>query len=113
MEENGTFIVQVVVPHLTESYSSSADPPEASIPVCTLKNFPYAIEHTIQWARDWFEGEFVHNAENINSYLKKENFLDVSPIVLAIRDNCFPSMHSESRFPWNVLLPCVFACLLP
>ena len=40
--------VQVVIPNLTESYSSSQDPPEKSIPVCTLKNFPYEIEHTIQ-----------------------------------------------------------------
>ena len=40
--------VQVVIPHMTESYSSSQDPPEKSIPVCTLKNFPYEIEHTIQ-----------------------------------------------------------------
>jgi len=40
--------VQVVLPHLTESYSSSQDPPEKSIPVCTLKNFPNAIEHTLQ-----------------------------------------------------------------
>merc|ERR1719359_317698 len=43
--------VQVVVPRLTESYGSSRDPPEKSIPVCTLKNFPNAIEHCIQWAR--------------------------------------------------------------
>lgn len=39
---------QVVLPHLTESYSSSNDPPEKSIPLCTLKSFPNAIEHTIQ-----------------------------------------------------------------
>ena len=39
---------QVVIPDLTESYSSSSDPPEKSIPICTLKNFPNAIEHTIQ-----------------------------------------------------------------
>lgn len=24
--------------------------------MCTLKSFPYVIEHTIQWARDAFEG---------------------------------------------------------
>lgn len=40
--------VQVVIPKLTESYSSSQDPPEKSIPICTLKNFPNAIEHTLQ-----------------------------------------------------------------
>ncbi|EAL72486.1 ubiquitin activating enzyme E1 [Dictyostelium discoideum AX4] len=60
---------QVVVPHLTESYSSSRDPPEKGIPVCTLHNFPNAIEHTIQWARDTFEGLFKNNADNVNSYL--------------------------------------------
>ncbi|XP_021237426.1 ubiquitin-activating enzyme E1 Y-like, partial [Numida meleagris] len=40
--------VQVVVPFLSESYSSSQDPPEKAIPICTLKNFPNAIEHTLQ-----------------------------------------------------------------
>ena len=42
------FHLQVVLPRLTESYSSSQDPPEKSIPICTLKNFPNAIEHTLQ-----------------------------------------------------------------
>uniref|UniRef100_A0A8D8LVH5 E1 ubiquitin-activating enzyme n=1 Tax=Cacopsylla melanoneura TaxID=428564 RepID=A0A8D8LVH5_9HEMI len=61
---------QVVVPNLTESYSSSQDPPEKSIPICTLKNFPNAIEHTLQWARDNFEGIFKQAAENAAQYLK-------------------------------------------
>jgi len=39
---------QVILPFKTESYSSSQDPPEKGIPICTLKNFPNAIEHTIQ-----------------------------------------------------------------
>jgi len=41
---------------MTASYSESSDPPEESIPLCTLKNFPHQIEHTIQWARDYFAG---------------------------------------------------------
>jgi len=48
--------VQVIIPHESESYGSSVDPPEPDIPVCTLKNFPYEISHTIQWARDLFDG---------------------------------------------------------
>jgi len=67
--------VQVVVPRLTESYGSSRDPPEKSIPVCTLKNFPNAIEHTIQWARDLFEGYFKQSAEDANAYLSQPDFL--------------------------------------
>merc|ERR1740122_199355 len=31
---------QVVIPKVTESYSSSQDPPEKSIPICTLKTSP-------------------------------------------------------------------------
>jgi len=68
--------VQVVVPHLTESYSSSQDPPEKSIPICTLKNFPNAIEHTLQWARDVFEGEFKQSAENAAHYLGDAKFIE-------------------------------------
>lgn len=43
--------VQVVIPHLTESYSSSQDPPEKETPSCTVKNFPNQIQHTIQVCR--------------------------------------------------------------
>jgi ubiquitin-activating enzyme E1 len=39
---------QVIVPHLTESYGSSQDPPEKETPSCTVKNFPNAIQHTIE-----------------------------------------------------------------
>ena len=46
---------QVVVPFKTENYGASRDPPEKSIPVCTLKHFPNQIDHTLQWAREWFE----------------------------------------------------------
>uniref|UniRef100_V9KCN4 E1 ubiquitin-activating enzyme n=1 Tax=Callorhinchus milii TaxID=7868 RepID=V9KCN4_CALMI len=68
--------VQVVIPFLTESYSSSQDPPEKSIPICTLKNFPNAIEHTLQWARDEFEGLFKQPAENINQYIQDAKFME-------------------------------------
>ena len=63
--------VQTIIPHLTESYRSSQDPPEKSIPVCTLKNFPYMIEHTIQSGRDLFEGLFVNAPKNYLRYKTK------------------------------------------
>merc|ERR1719155_307988 len=67
--------VQVVVPELTESYGSSRDPPEKSIPICTLKNFPNAIEHTIQWSRDQFEGLFQNVPKDVNEYLTEQEYL--------------------------------------
>ena len=73
MLESGTLgtkgNTQVVVPHVTEHYGATRDPPEKSIPVCTLKNFPSKIEHTLQWARDWFEGSFKQAPDEVNAYL--------------------------------------------
>ena len=66
--------VQVVVPHQSESYGSSVDPPEAAIPVCTLKNFPYSISHTIQWGRDLFDGLYVRRPRQVNQYA--QHFID-------------------------------------
>jgi ubiquitin-activating enzyme E1 len=67
---------QVILPHLTESYSSSQDPPEVSFPMCTLKSFPNKIEHTIAWAREIFEGYFVKPAETVNLYLSQPNYIE-------------------------------------
>jgi ubiquitin-activating enzyme E1 len=44
---------QVVYPFLTESYSSSQDPPEKSFPMCTIKSFPNQIDHTIAVRSTW------------------------------------------------------------
>lgn len=64
---------QVIVPHLTESYGSSHDPPEKTIPICTLKHFPNAIEHTLQWAREEFEGLFTQTILNAQLYLQSSS----------------------------------------
>lgn len=60
---------QVILPRLTQSYGETSDPPEEKFAVCTLKNFPYQIEHTIQWARDFFEGNFVENCNECKKFL--------------------------------------------
>ncbi|KAH6659041.1 hypothetical protein BKA67DRAFT_4471 [Truncatella angustata] len=67
---------QVVLPKLTESYSSSQDPPEQSFPMCTLRSFPNNINHTIAWARELFETSFVKSPETVNLYLTQPNYLE-------------------------------------
>lgn len=74
--------VQLIVPKVTSCYNDTQDPPEDSVPMCTLHNFPSMIEHCIEWGRDHFTGYFtaiVQDAqkliENPQSYfveLKKE-----------------------------------------
>lgn len=46
---------QVIIPGASQSYGDSRDQEEKDFKVCTLKNYPYQVEHTIQWARDEFE----------------------------------------------------------
>ena len=93
---------QVIIPRLTESYSSSRDPPEKSIPLCTLRSFPNKIDHTIAWAKSLFQGYFTDSAENVNMYLTQSNFVeqtlkqsgDVKGILESISD-------SLSNRPYN------------
>lgn len=67
--------IQVVLPRITESYSSSQDPPEQSFPMCTLRSFPNRIEHTIAWAKDLFHTYFTGSAEVVNMYLTQKDYL--------------------------------------
>ncbi|XP_070758788.1 ubiquitin-like modifier-activating enzyme 1 [Enoplosus armatus] len=66
----------VVVPYLTESYGPDKSSSNTAIPMCTLKNFPYRIEHTLQWARDQFEGLFKQTPENVNLFLGDAGFVE-------------------------------------
>ncbi|KAF2752999.1 ubiquitin-activating enzyme E1 [Pseudovirgaria hyperparasitica] len=67
---------QVVLPNLTQTYSSSQDPPEKTFPMCTLKSFPHRIEHTIAWAKEMFHTYFTGPAEMVNLYLTMPNYLN-------------------------------------
>ncbi|CZT99417.1 hypothetical protein PFAG_03910 [Plasmodium falciparum Santa Lucia] len=69
--------VQVIIPYLTQSYNDSYDPPEDSIPLCTLKHFPYDIVHTIEYARDIFQGLFYNTPLSIKQFLNdKEEYIN-------------------------------------
>ena len=69
---------QVILPRLTESYSSSQDPPEQSFPMCTLRSFPNKIEHTIAWARDVFQSYFVGPPETVNLYMSQPDYINTT-----------------------------------
>ena len=78
MLESGTLgtkgSTQVVVPGITENYGATRDPPEKSIAICTLKHFPNMIEHTLAWARDWFEEAYKQMPDDARSYLRSPDF---------------------------------------
>lgn len=95
---------QVVLPHLTESYSSSQDPPEQDFPQCTLRSFPNKIEHTIAWAKEKFHQYFVGPPETVNLYLSQPDFVGTTlkqagqeiPTLESLRD--FLVTHKPKNF---------------
>lgn len=110
---------QVVMPFLTESYSDQADPPEESIPLCTLKNFPNQIEHCIEWSRDNFEGYFTSAAQDAkaftanptqwlnevreekNDYSRKNKLEGVSKILKAAEEASWESCVKQARLAFE------------
>ncbi|KAI5663248.1 hypothetical protein M9H77_22571 [Catharanthus roseus] len=60
---------QMVIPHLTENYGASRDPPEKQAPMCTVHSFPHNIDHCLTWARSEFEGLLEKIPAEVNSYL--------------------------------------------
>ncbi|KAG5253997.1 ubiquitin activating enzyme family protein [Salix suchowensis] len=60
---------QMVIPHLTENYGASRDPPEKQAPMCTVHSFPHNIDHCLTWARSEFEGLVEKTPAEVNAYL--------------------------------------------
>eukprot|EP01023_Acetabularia_acetabulum_P053882 TRINITY_DN6048_c0_g2_i4.p1 TRINITY_DN6048_c0_g2~~TRINITY_DN6048_c0_g2_i4.p1 ORF type:complete len:421 (-),score=76.88 TRINITY_DN6048_c0_g2_i4:81-1199(-) len=60
---------QTVIPHLTENYGASRDPPEKQAPMCTLHSFPHNIHHCLVWARDLFGRYFEDSPRLANAFL--------------------------------------------
>ncbi|GMJ08897.1 ubiquitin activating enzyme 2, ARABIDOPSIS THALIANA UBIQUITIN ACTIVATING ENZYME 2 [Hibiscus trionum] len=60
---------QMVIPHLTENYGASRDPPEKQAPMCTVHSFPHNIDHCLTWALSEFEGLLEKTPAEVNAYL--------------------------------------------
>ena len=61
---------QMIIPHKTQCYGDSNDPPEESIPMCTIRNFPNQIEHCIEWSREIFNRLYFDSPNDTKSYIE-------------------------------------------
>lgn len=104
---------QMIVPHVTQCYGDSQDPPEEAIPMCTLRNFPNQIEHCIEWSRDKFNELFVDTPGDLVSYLDnpkaylftlKNNSTSAGMVTNLQKMKNFVTMKQESTFENCVLL---------
>ena len=66
---------QIMIPHKTIPYSPPEEKEEDKIPVCTLADHPFNINHCISWAKDNFNGYFVNILKDVDDFLKdREKF---------------------------------------
>ncbi|XP_077877478.1 ubiquitin-like modifier-activating enzyme 6 isoform X5 [Ictidomys tridecemlineatus] len=87
-----------------DAHLNKRDPPEEEIPFCTLKSFPAAIEHTIQWARDKFESSFSHKPSLFNKFW--QTYLSAEEVLQKIQsgqslEGCFQVIKLLTRRPRN------------
>ncbi|KAM9272280.1 ubiquitin-like modifier-activating enzyme 7 [Cariama cristata] len=71
--------VLVMVPAVTKPLGPAGTPGDGTFPLCTLRYFPRTIQHTLQWARDEFEGLFQLPAEHVNRFMKDPAFPEHLP----------------------------------
>lgn len=66
---------QIMIPHKTIPYSPQEEKEEDKVPVCTLADHPFNINHCISWAKDNFNGYFVNILKEVEDFLKdREKF---------------------------------------
>ena len=61
---------QLIVPHETENYGATKDPPEKEAPQCAIHNFPHNIDHCLGLARSEFVGNFETVPSDTNGFIK-------------------------------------------
>ncbi|XP_053809456.1 ubiquitin-like modifier-activating enzyme 7 isoform X5 [Vidua chalybeata] len=71
--------VLAMVPSLTKLLGPASTPRDGTFPLCTLRHFPRTIQHTLQWAREEFEGLFQLPAEQVNKLMEDPAFLEQQP----------------------------------
>ncbi|XP_054694736.1 ubiquitin-like modifier-activating enzyme 7 isoform X1 [Grus americana] len=71
--------VLIMVPPLTKPLGPAGAPRDGTFPLCTLRYFPHTIQHTLQWARDEFEGLFQLPAEHVKRFMEDLAFLEQLP----------------------------------
>lgn len=71
---------QVVIPKITESYSSQKDADNGGVAFCTIHYYPRDINHTTLWALDFFAKAFEEKPQMVNKFLDDAEFIEKAKI---------------------------------
>eukprot|EP00941_MAST-03F_sp_MAST-3F-sp1_P001435 g1435.t1 len=96
---------QTIVPNQSICFRSEKDQIQKGIPFCTIKFYPHAIEHVLEWARDKFQGEFVNGPLEANLFLRASSVPDYFVSLLSQPSRMREVVDSIGRFIDDQELP--------
>lgn len=68
--------VDIIIPKITYPLNVTINDGDNNFNLCTVKKFPYKIEHCIQWAKEVFYSFFQENIKIFNSFLMQDSFVE-------------------------------------
>ncbi|KAG2387289.1 hypothetical protein C9374_001621 [Naegleria lovaniensis] len=105
---------EIIIPYITNNYGKHKDPPQKQYPECTIHRYPNMIQHTISWAKAFFQSSFTKSIEEAKLFLKNpQNFfaekgnnivtLESVSLYLCQRPRSFEDCLSWSRIKFEEL----------
>ena len=67
---------QIIIPKMTESYASQADPQENGIGICSVHNYPSTIVECTAWLKNAFVELFEQNPQLVHDLLIDQNYIE-------------------------------------
>ncbi|KAI5191849.1 ubiquitin-activating enzyme E1 [Nematocida minor] len=75
---------QAIIPGVTEHYGNTNDPQERSIPLCTIRNFPYLPVHCVEWALADFKSLFFERIIEAKKYIAEAATAELSDAIATL-----------------------------
>jgi ubiquitin-activating enzyme E1 len=88
---------QTIIPKKTITYGEIEDPPQESIPMCTIKNFPNNYIHCVEWALEVFHSIFSQTISDIIE-IKKDKNSWIEQISMLNNNNIFERISKVNLF---------------
>jgi len=86
---------QITVPNKTEGWGDSIDQEETGVPMCTLRHYPYLMDHCIEWSRGVsFEDIITSGSNDFAQYMKDPQ----GYVSLKLKDRNLSDMSKKDMF---------------
>lgn len=87
--------VQTIIPYQTATYSEIKDIEQSEIPFCTIRNFPYKVEHCVEWSMQLYNKLFVEDFIVKNKLIWLDSSLSIKERTRLFSQYLIQKIHEE------------------